>query len=110
MLTADIFLLLSSCFVCNSHIYTLHPSLACLAAAGRHADCLKLLNDWMACEGPTSDLYILRARLHKNLNKVTAATLQIPGAAADEAAAVENNLLQGTDGETSALVNDCKCR
>ncbi|XP_012775776.1 tetratricopeptide repeat protein 16 isoform X8 [Maylandia zebra] len=46
-------------------------SLACLTALGRHTDCLKLVNDWMASEGPTSDLYILRARLHKELNKTS---------------------------------------
>ncbi|XP_031587208.1 tetratricopeptide repeat protein 16 isoform X5 [Oreochromis aureus] len=46
-------------------------SLACLTASGRHTDCLKLVNDWMASEGPTSDLYILRARLHKELNKTS---------------------------------------
>ncbi|XP_005451528.1 tetratricopeptide repeat protein 16 isoform X3 [Oreochromis niloticus] len=46
-------------------------SLACLTASGHHTDCLKLVNDWMASEGPTSDLYILRARLHKELNKTS---------------------------------------
>uniref|UniRef100_A0A3Q4HRF7 Tetratricopeptide repeat protein 16-like n=1 Tax=Neolamprologus brichardi TaxID=32507 RepID=A0A3Q4HRF7_NEOBR len=49
-------------------------SLACLTALGRHTDCLKLVNDWMESEGPTSDLYILRARLHKELNKVASLT------------------------------------
>ncbi|CAK6976181.1 tetratricopeptide repeat protein 16-like%2C partial [Scomber scombrus] len=48
---------------------TLCPSLTCLAAAGLHSDCLKLVNDWMATGGPTSDLYILRARLHRQLNQ-----------------------------------------
>ncbi|XP_068167516.1 tetratricopeptide repeat protein 16 [Antennarius striatus] len=43
--------------------------LACLTAAGHHGDCLKLVNDWMLSDGHTSDLYILRARLHKLLNK-----------------------------------------
>ncbi|KAM7018113.1 tetratricopeptide repeat protein 16-like [Tautogolabrus adspersus] len=46
-------------------------SLACLSAAGHHTDCLKLVNDWMVSHGPTLDLYILRARLHKLLNQVT---------------------------------------
>lgn len=48
------------------------PSLACLSAVGQHSDCLKLVNDWMLTDGPTSDLYVLRARLHKLLNQVTA--------------------------------------
>ncbi|XP_044052073.1 tetratricopeptide repeat protein 16-like isoform X2 [Siniperca chuatsi] len=46
-------------------------SLACLTAAGHHAECLKLVNDWMVSDGPTSDLYILRARLHKLLNQTS---------------------------------------
>ncbi|XP_053180845.1 tetratricopeptide repeat protein 16-like, partial [Scomber japonicus] len=44
-------------------------SLTCLAAAGLHTDCLKLVNNWMVTDGPTSDLYILRARLHRQLNQ-----------------------------------------
>uniref|UniRef100_A0A8C4GQS7 Uncharacterized protein n=1 Tax=Dicentrarchus labrax TaxID=13489 RepID=A0A8C4GQS7_DICLA len=47
----------------------LYPSLACLTAAGHHTDCLKLVNNWMVLYGSTSDLYILRARLHKLLNQ-----------------------------------------
>lgn len=46
-------------------------SLACLSAVGQHSDCLKLVNSWMLTDGPTSDLYVLRARLHKLLNQVT---------------------------------------
>ncbi|KAM7391049.1 hypothetical protein PAMP_021766 [Pampus punctatissimus] len=46
-------------------------SLACLTAAGRHSDCLKMVNDWMVIDGPTSDLYILRARLHRRLNQTS---------------------------------------
>ncbi|XP_047446944.1 tetratricopeptide repeat protein 16 [Mugil cephalus] len=45
-------------------------SLACLSAVGRLPDCLKLVNDWMASEGPTADLYVLRARLHRQLNEM----------------------------------------
>ncbi|XP_029999026.1 tetratricopeptide repeat protein 16-like [Sphaeramia orbicularis] len=45
--------------------------LACLSAAGRQTDCLKLVNDWMASDGPSSDLYVLRARLHKRLNQTS---------------------------------------
>ncbi|XP_037633814.1 tetratricopeptide repeat protein 16 isoform X1 [Sebastes umbrosus] len=45
--------------------------LACLTAAGRHADCLKLVNGWMLSDAPTSDLYVLRARLHKLLHKTS---------------------------------------
>ncbi|XP_068559637.1 tetratricopeptide repeat protein 16 [Cebidichthys violaceus] len=46
-------------------------SLACLTAAGHHADCLKQANDWMLSDGPTSDLYVLRARLLKLLNQTS---------------------------------------
>ncbi len=53
---------------------TLYPSLACLTAAGLHSDCLKLVNDWMVSDGPSSDLYILRARLHKLVHQVTTNT------------------------------------
>lgn len=50
---------------------TSYPSLACLTAAGHHSDCLKLVNNLMVSDGPTSDLYIMRAGLHKLLNQVT---------------------------------------
>uniref|UniRef100_A0A3B4UIJ4 Tetratricopeptide repeat domain 16 n=1 Tax=Seriola dumerili TaxID=41447 RepID=A0A3B4UIJ4_SERDU len=43
--------------------------LACLTAAGHLTDCLQLVNDWMVSDGPTSDLYILRARLHQQLHQ-----------------------------------------
>ncbi|CAJ1069680.1 tetratricopeptide repeat protein 16-like isoform X1 [Xyrichtys novacula] len=46
-------------------------SLACLSAAGHHADCLKLVSDWMVSDGPTSDLYVLRARLYKLMNQTS---------------------------------------
>ncbi|XP_056231829.1 tetratricopeptide repeat protein 16-like [Seriola aureovittata] len=46
-------------------------SLACLTAAGHLTDCLQLVNDWMVSDGPTSDLYILRARLHQQLHQVS---------------------------------------
>ncbi|KAL7392195.1 hypothetical protein ABVT39_020939 [Epinephelus coioides] len=46
-------------------------SLDCLTAAGHHTECLKLVNDWMQSEAPTSDLYIIRARLHKLLNQTS---------------------------------------
>ncbi|KAM8887072.1 tetratricopeptide repeat protein 16-like isoform 2-T2 [Spinachia spinachia] len=46
-------------------------SLVCLAAAGHHAECLQQVNEWMLSDGPTSDLYILRARLLKLLNKTS---------------------------------------
>uniref|UniRef100_A0A8C2X9B9 Tetratricopeptide repeat domain 16 n=1 Tax=Cyclopterus lumpus TaxID=8103 RepID=A0A8C2X9B9_CYCLU len=45
--------------------------LACLAAAGHPAASLKLVSDWMLAGGPTSDLYVLRARLHKLLHQVS---------------------------------------
>ncbi|XP_078107627.1 tetratricopeptide repeat protein 16-like isoform X2 [Sander vitreus] len=46
-------------------------SLACLTAAGHHTDSLKLVNSWMLSDGPSSDHYILRARLHKLLNQTS---------------------------------------
>ncbi|KAI4820376.1 hypothetical protein KUCAC02_028357 [Chaenocephalus aceratus] len=46
-------------------------SLACLSAVGQHSDCLKLVGGWMLSAGPTADLYILRARLHKRLKQTT---------------------------------------
>ncbi|KAK1892848.1 Tetratricopeptide repeat protein 16, partial [Dissostichus eleginoides] len=46
-------------------------SLACLSAVGQHNDCLKLVSGWLLSEGPTADLYILRARLHKRLKQTT---------------------------------------
>ncbi|XP_035496116.2 tetratricopeptide repeat protein 16 isoform X2 [Scophthalmus maximus] len=53
---------------CRAHAVR---SLVCLAAAGRHADCLKLVNDWMASDGATSDLLVLRARLHRRLHQTS---------------------------------------
>ncbi|KAK5870661.1 hypothetical protein PBY51_003588 [Eleginops maclovinus] len=44
-------------------------SLACLSAVGRHSDCLELVNGWILSDGPSSDLYVLRARLHKRLKQ-----------------------------------------
>ncbi|XP_034727076.1 tetratricopeptide repeat protein 16 [Etheostoma cragini] len=46
-------------------------SLACLTAAGHHTDALKLVNGWMLSDGPSSDRYILRARLHKLLDQTS---------------------------------------
>ncbi|KAK2838122.1 hypothetical protein Q5P01_015334 [Channa striata] len=44
-------------------------SVACLTATGQLTDSLKMVNDWMATDSPSSDLYVLRARLHKKLNQ-----------------------------------------
>lgn len=55
----------------STTFWIVSPSLACLSAVGQHSDCLKLVNSWMLTDGPTSDLYVLRARLHKLLNQVT---------------------------------------
>ncbi|XP_034547031.1 tetratricopeptide repeat protein 16-like isoform X3 [Notolabrus celidotus] len=46
-------------------------SLACLSATGLHADCLKMVDDWILSDSPTSDLYVLRARLNKQLNQTS---------------------------------------
>ncbi|KAG7232420.1 hypothetical protein INR49_008883 [Caranx melampygus] len=46
-------------------------SLACLTATGHLTDCLQLVNDWMVSDGVTSDLYVLRARLHQQLHQMS---------------------------------------
>ncbi|CAL8344393.1 unnamed protein product [Lota lota] len=46
-------------------------SVACLSALGRYTDCLRLVSDWLA-EHPSSDLYILRARLYWQLDQPAA--------------------------------------
>ncbi|XP_042276290.1 tetratricopeptide repeat protein 16 isoform X2 [Thunnus maccoyii] len=53
---------------CRAYEYR---SLACLSAAGQYSDCLKLVNNWMFVDGPTSDLFVLRARLHRHLNQAS---------------------------------------
>ncbi|XP_067377744.1 tetratricopeptide repeat protein 16 isoform X3 [Channa argus] len=45
--------------------------LTCLTAVGHHTECLKIVNEWMASDSPSSDLYVLRARLHKKLNQTS---------------------------------------
>uniref|UniRef100_A0A3B4AXZ5 Tetratricopeptide repeat domain 16 n=1 Tax=Periophthalmus magnuspinnatus TaxID=409849 RepID=A0A3B4AXZ5_9GOBI len=47
-------------------------ALACLSALGRFSECLRFVTEWMEQDGATADLYVLRARLHRQLNKVTA--------------------------------------
>uniref|UniRef100_A0A3B5AI92 Tetratricopeptide repeat domain 16 n=1 Tax=Stegastes partitus TaxID=144197 RepID=A0A3B5AI92_9TELE len=50
--------------ICTAErVSSLNPSLACLTAAGRHSDCLKLLDGWMTSGSPTAELHVLRARL-----------------------------------------------
>ncbi|XP_058861622.1 tetratricopeptide repeat protein 16 isoform X1 [Acipenser ruthenus] len=46
-------------------------SLACLAAIGRHSDCLLLVSKRIETEMDDPELYILRARLHKHFNQLT---------------------------------------
>lgn len=45
--------------------------MACLSALGRYGDCLRLVSDWLT-ERPSSDLYVLRARLHRQLGRPAA--------------------------------------
>lgn len=66
---------ISFLFHSRKTFWIVSPSLACLSAVGQHSDCLKLVNSWMLTDGPTSDLYVLRARLHKLLNQVTTGNL-----------------------------------
>ncbi|TRY95844.1 hypothetical protein DNTS_021381 [Danionella cerebrum] len=44
-------------------------SMACLTALGRYFDCLRLVNNWLEMKDPSADLFILRARLHHQLNQ-----------------------------------------
>ncbi|MGH0163829.1 UNVERIFIED_CONTAM: hypothetical protein FKN15_045821 [Acipenser sinensis] len=46
-------------------------SLACLAAIGRHSDCLRLVSKRIETEMDDPELYILSARLHKHFNQLT---------------------------------------
>ncbi|XP_041090261.1 tetratricopeptide repeat protein 16-like isoform X2 [Polyodon spathula] len=46
-------------------------SLACLAAIGRHGDCLHLVSKRIETEMDDPELYILSARLHKHFNQLT---------------------------------------
>ncbi|XP_030063811.1 tetratricopeptide repeat protein 16 [Microcaecilia unicolor] len=45
-------------------------SIACLAALGRHGDCLRLVNMQLQKEKQNADLYVLRARLHDHYRQV----------------------------------------
>ncbi|KAM5146924.1 tetratricopeptide repeat protein 16 [Mantella aurantiaca] len=46
-------------------------SICCLAALGRYAECLRLINKHLEEEKSNPDLYIVRARLYDHLNKTT---------------------------------------
>ncbi|XP_072243345.1 tetratricopeptide repeat protein 16-like [Leuresthes tenuis] len=46
-----------------------HRHLACLIAAGRHTECLKLLTDGIT-KSPTADRYVLRAQMHKLMHQI----------------------------------------
>ncbi|XP_062399983.1 tetratricopeptide repeat protein 16-like [Sardina pilchardus] len=46
-------------------------SLACLTALGRYSDSLNLVSKWLEVLEPTSDLFVLKARLHQQLNQVS---------------------------------------
>ncbi|XP_076126777.1 tetratricopeptide repeat protein 16-like isoform X1 [Alosa pseudoharengus] len=46
-------------------------SLACLTALGRYSDSLKLVSKWLEVDEPTADLFVLKARLHQQLNQVS---------------------------------------
>uniref|UniRef100_A0AAV2MPI3 Tetratricopeptide repeat domain 16 n=1 Tax=Knipowitschia caucasica TaxID=637954 RepID=A0AAV2MPI3_KNICA len=52
----------------SSRIYDAR-SVACLSALGLYTDCVQLVTEWMEQDGPTADLYVLRARLHLQLSK-----------------------------------------
>ncbi|XP_075041188.1 tetratricopeptide repeat protein 16 [Mixophyes fleayi] len=46
-------------------------SICCLAALGRYADCIRLINKRLEEEQGNPELYIVRARLYDQLNKAT---------------------------------------
>ncbi|XP_059921996.1 tetratricopeptide repeat protein 16 [Gadus macrocephalus] len=46
-------------------------SVACLSALGRYTECLRLVSGWLA-DRPSSDLYVLRARLYWQLDQPAA--------------------------------------
>ncbi|XP_018119050.1 tetratricopeptide repeat protein 16 isoform X2 [Xenopus laevis] len=48
-------------------------SISCLAALGRHAECIRLVTKWLEEEQGNPDLYVVRARLYDYLNQHTVA-------------------------------------
>ncbi|XP_063051105.1 tetratricopeptide repeat protein 16-like [Engraulis encrasicolus] len=48
-----------------------YKSLACLTALGRYSDSLKLVTRWLETDEQTADLFVLKARLHKQLNQMS---------------------------------------
>ncbi|KAF7658262.1 hypothetical protein LDENG_00015370 [Lucifuga dentata] len=68
-------------------------SLACLSAVGRYSDCVKLVNDWMVSDGPSADLYTLRARLHQQLNQMSSCFRDVKSALALNTACPEAGAL-----------------
>ncbi|KAJ3603676.1 hypothetical protein NHX12_028420 [Muraenolepis orangiensis] len=76
-------------------------SLACLSALGRYRDCLRLVSYWLA-ERPSSDLYVLRARLYKRLGRPAACyhdnrTALLLEPASPVATALRSQLRAGSD-------------
>ncbi|CAG5917533.1 unnamed protein product [Menidia menidia] len=76
--------------------------LACLLAAGRLTDCLELL-DGCISRSPTADLYVLRARLHKQLGQDAEAALGLSPACSDAAALLQQLLDAGEDARQQAV-------
>uniref|UniRef100_A0A3B3XUB3 Uncharacterized protein n=1 Tax=Poecilia mexicana TaxID=48701 RepID=A0A3B3XUB3_9TELE len=76
-------------------------SLACLTAAGQHGDCLKEL-DRVISEGPSAELYVFRARVHKAMNQ-TACCLRDVRSALEldpecrEARAMQQHLMEASE-------------
>ncbi|KAG8447964.1 hypothetical protein GDO86_015171, partial [Hymenochirus boettgeri] len=64
----------------NKHIYM--QSITCLAALGRHAECIQLVSKWLEDEQGNPDLYIVRARLYDHLNQATRCHQDVQGALA----------------------------
>ncbi|XP_066511003.1 tetratricopeptide repeat protein 16-like [Hoplias malabaricus] len=44
-------------------------SLSTLTALGYYSDCIRLVTNWLKTDTPSADLFILRARLHHQLNQ-----------------------------------------
>ncbi|XP_029466902.1 tetratricopeptide repeat protein 16 isoform X2 [Rhinatrema bivittatum] len=82
-------------------------SIACLAALGRHKDCLRLIDIQLQEEKQNADLYVLRARLHDHYNQVTLCFQDVQAALALEPLHTEaqalNKKLMSQAGEAKVL-------
>ncbi|KAM9858657.1 tetratricopeptide repeat protein 16-like [Aulostomus maculatus] len=88
--------------------------LACLASEGRHSECMKLLKDWMAEDGPTSELHVLRAHLHRRINQRSACYQDVKAAlelnpTCQEGQALQVQLLEASERARKKAVDWVLC-